>query len=1102
MKPILLISAYWDINFPNIPNTLSKAILEAINKRYQIILGIDANPHHPAWGSPESNTRGTLMEAFLMNMNLHILNEGDAPTFIRKNCATHIDITAISTSLLANIDSWSVMETDMLSDHACIHTTLKPATKHTRKFLNRKKTDWQLYQKLLTQINWDPPTLTSKTEIEASVNFITTHLNNALKDSTPVAYFTGKTRGVSWWSEELSQLRRKLRIANKKSEPTHKDAQIEYQKLRSTYKRAIRKAKRESWHSFINSCATITDTSKLTRILTRPKTPPPGLTITPDGSPTWSSLESIQNITNSLFPGSTTTKPTPTIHHQQVQREHLETDSWINPAIVQTIINQLPPNKAPGPDEITSKMLQNLPKQVILYLVNLYKHIITLSAVPLQWCESKAIFIPKANKPNKADPKSYRPICLSNVLFKVLEKLIQIYLEQQNIYPNKLTPRQHGFRPNKSTLTALSNLTNYIETNFQKNQQTIAVFLDIQGAFDNISPTRAIKILEEWGTPEQITNTLKDYYNNRTIVTTIKPTNKELKIYPTKGTAQGNVLSPVLWNCIVNYIGTIMDKYNIEGGLFADDVVVADSNPNTNDTANKLQMALNEIEAWANEEDLSFNISKSHAILFYGHKRGDPPQYPPLYLNNQILSYKTETMYLGVLLTDQLQWINHFNMVFSRAKRDMIRINKALQKRFGPSPKLTHWIYTGIIRPKITYAAHIWCGNISNYIFDKKSRQIQRWALTKMGPIREKTPTAGLEIITNTIPLHIHLQEVSLKTTHTLLTKNFTIAAPPKGHMARWLNILKSHIPLAFNPSDRGQKILAPFFQNRIDTPSTKDEVEVYTDGSKVGTKCGSGFIIKWDKQTRLGMSYNGENFTVFLSEVRAIALAIEKVLEENIPTSRVNIYSDCTSAIAAILGMRTTSKTVQHCWKLLQQLDKVHKWSISWVKAHIGISGNESADLLAKRATCMSNIDPKLPTAPVHINNTLAKFSSLNWDTYWNGRCDCRQTKLWFPSPNRKESKNIINLNRQDFGLITRWFTGHCYLARHEAIVNNEDPICNKCFLDDQTPWHLLKECPATKTARANIPPDHWSTGIILKAIKNMDYLEVLPEIPTQNHQ
>ncbi len=217
--------------------------------------------------------------------------------------------------------------------------------------------------------------------------------------------------------------------------------------------------------------------------------------------------------------------------------------------------------------------------------------------------------------------------------------------------------------------------------------------------------------------------------------------------------------------------------------------------------------------------------------------------------------------------------------------------------------------------------------------------------------------------------------------------------------------MLTKYAPLALKPSDKGTKMLAPNFQNKLETPSTKDTAKVYTDGSKIGTKCGSGFILKWDKQTRLGMSYNGETFTMFLSEVRAIALAIEKTLAEKVPTLTINIYSDCTSAIAAILGPCSTSKTVQHCWSLLTQLDKVYKWSLSWVKAHVGISGNESADLLAKRATQMTTIDPKLPTAQVHVNNTLANFSNTNWDTYWKGRSDCRQTKLWLSSPNRKEA-------------------------------------------------------------------------------------------------
>ncbi len=431
----------------------------------------------------------------------------------------------------------------------------------------------------------------------------------------------------------------------------------------------------------------------------------------------------------------------------------------------------------------------------------------------------------------------------------------------------------------------------------------------------------------------------------------------------------------------------------------------------------------------------------------------------------------------------------------------MVRINKALLKQHGPSPKLIHWIYTGVIRPKITYAAHIWCGSISNYIFDKKSRQIQRWALTKLGPIRENTPTAGLEIITKTIPLHIHLQEISLKTMHNFLAIGFTQNPPPKGHLNRWQTMLRTFIPLALAPSDKGLKLPAPQFLNRSHSPLNTEGAEVYTDGSKMGPNCGSGFVLKWGDQTRLGLNYNGQHYTVFLSEIKAIALAVEKLLTEKIPT-HINIYSDCTSAIAAILAPRSNSKAVHHCWSLLQKLDKHHKWSLSWVKAHVGISGNETADILAKKATQLStqNPNPNLPIAPIHVQNAITKFSNANWDTYWNGRADCRQTKLWFPTPNPKESKFILKLNRNDFGLITRWLTGHCFLARHESLINNEDPTCNKCFMAHQTPWHLLKECPATRAIRANIPPDHWTTGTILQAIKQMDFLEVLPE--TSNYR
>jgi ribonuclease HI len=1096
--PIILISAYWDITFPDIPTKIVQAVSEAITKRYKLLLAIDANAHHPAWGSPEANPRGTLFESFLTNFNLQILNEGNTPTFVRKNCATHIDITITNNSLLPQINSWAVLEEDMFSDHACLHTQINQTIKHKRSFPNYKKTNWSLFTNILEKADWSISTVVKTSDIDTAVENLTNRLNDAIKQSTPTIYITGTHKSHTWWSEDLRQMRRKVRSLKNAKTPT---ATADYVKEKAAYQKAIRKAKRDSWLSFTSSCESISDTSKLTRILTKPKSQPLGLTVKSDGSATWNPVDSFQNIMNTLFPDSNT-KQQPT--NQQIltnNQDNTETEKWINTTTVLNHIKALPPNKAPGPDKVTDRMLKHLPQQVITYLTSIYQNIINYSYVPKIWCTSKAIFIPKLNKPKKEDPKSFRPICLSNIMFKILEKLIQAYLEKEHIYPHKLSHRQHGFRPNKSTLTALSTLVNFIETNNHRNQQTLAVFLDIHGAFDNISPMRAINVLAKWGTPKHITDTLQNYYAKREITTVIQPINKTIKIYPTKGTAQGNVLSPMLWNCVIDRVGQIMDKHNIDGSMFADDVVLAATSNNIQHTTATIQQVLNEIEAWANEEGLKFNVSKSHAILFYNHYQKDPPQYCPLYLNNQLLTYQNNTTYLGVLLTDQLKWLDHFKRVFDRAKRDMVRINKALLKQHGPSPKLIHWIYTGVIRPKITYAAHIWCGSISNYIFDKKSRQIQRWALTKLGPIRENTPTAGLEIITKTIPLHIHLQEISLKTMHNFLAIGFTQNPPPKGHLNRWQTMLRTFIPLALAPSDKGLKLSAPQFLNRSHSPLNTEGAEVYTDGSKMGPNCGSGFVLKWGDQTRLGLNYNGQHYTVFLSEIKAIALAVEKLLTEKIPT-HINIYSDCTSAIAAILAPRSNSKAVHHCWSLLQKLDKHHKWSLSWVKAHVGISGNETADILAKKATQLStqNPNPNLPIAPIHVQNAITKFSNANWDTYWNGRADCRQTKLWFPTPNPKESKFILKLNRNDFGLITRWLTGHCFLARHESLINNEDPTCNKCFMAHQTPWHLLKECPATRAIRANIPPDHWTTGTILQAIKQMDFLEVLPE--TSNYR
>ncbi len=74
-RPIIVISAYWDINHPTFPNTIVKAITEAKHKKYNIILGMDSNAHHPLLGSPTANQRGDTLESILHKFNLRILWE-------------------------------------------------------------------------------------------------------------------------------------------------------------------------------------------------------------------------------------------------------------------------------------------------------------------------------------------------------------------------------------------------------------------------------------------------------------------------------------------------------------------------------------------------------------------------------------------------------------------------------------------------------------------------------------------------------------------------------------------------------------------------------------------------------------------------------------------------------------------------------------------------------------------------------------------------------------------------------------------------------------------------------------------------------------------
>ena len=79
---------------------------------------------------------------------------------------------------------------------------------------------------------------------------------------------------------------------------------------------------------------------------------------------------------------------------------------------------------------------------------------------------------------------NYRPITISPVFSKIIERLVHrqlySYLEDNSL----LNPSDHGFRKGRCTSQAVTFLSDYIRMQMDKGNYTRAAYVDLKKAFD------------------------------------------------------------------------------------------------------------------------------------------------------------------------------------------------------------------------------------------------------------------------------------------------------------------------------------------------------------------------------------------------------------------------------------------------------------------------------------------------------------------------------------------------------------------------------------------------------------------------------------------
>ena len=103
--------------------------------------------------------------------------------------------------------------------------------------------------------------------------------------------------------------------------------------------------------------------------------------------------------------------------------------------------------------------------------------------------------------------------------------------------------------------------------------------------------------------------------------------------------------------------------------------------------------------------------------------------------------------------------------------------------------------------------------------------------------------------------------------------------------------------------------------------------------------------------------------------------------------------------------------------------------------------------------------------------SSIINKYLHDKWNIEWRSTRHYRQTKIWFPEIDLYKSKQLLNLDRLDLGYTIQFLTGHGWWKQHLVTANlDNNPLCQKCGLSNETPEHLVKLCPELTEQRLAI--------------------------------
>ena len=406
------------------------------------------------------------MEDFLITNNLQCVNVGNRPTFRSGAGRTSIiDITFVNYSLASNIYDWKVDNDLHISDHYRVCFSINNPTTfrlNDASDWNYKRGNWKLFQIELERrmSSWINTRYWNATSIEEKLNDFLNILNATLVKTIPKKIFKRKYKYPTWWDSNLTILRAKCRKLAKNKTPIGRE---NYTSLRREYKKAIIKKLNNSKNNVL------------------------GLLKNKDGDYCDKPTESLNVLLSKNFPGHAS------LSDLEIQNADCEGMVWktvknnrldrtFTVKKVKSAFAHMGSYKSAGPNGFKPIILKHIGPKALKCINNIFHAIYSTGYIPIEFRKSKVVFIPKPLKDDYGEAGSFRPISLTQFLFKAMERIIEWSLREHDDKLGQISEFQHAYSGSKGTDTALSTLVNLIESAILRKQLCLVISVDIQGA--------------------------------------------------------------------------------------------------------------------------------------------------------------------------------------------------------------------------------------------------------------------------------------------------------------------------------------------------------------------------------------------------------------------------------------------------------------------------------------------------------------------------------------------------------------------------------------------------------------------------------------------